>query len=125
MAGGAGTPWADAVRTGVLDPLGLSSTAPDLQPGDPLAERVATGYTSLSYADARVPVDQVGTAAMAAATGFCSTATTWSATCPRTPSAAEHRRRAAHRLDPPRRQMQHGGWDVEGAPGSSTAWAWA
>lgn len=111
-----GSSWAEAVRTGVLDPLGLASTAPDLQPGDPLAERVATGYTSLAYADERVPVDQVGTAAMAAATGFCSTASDLV------------RYLGAHADgDGPggdgllsavsRRQMQHAWWDVDGAPG--------
>lgn len=125
VAAAAGTSWADAVRTGVLDPLGLASTAPDLQPGDPLAARVATGYTSLAYADERVPVDQVPTGAMAAATGFCSTA------------GDLVRYLGAHRDDGlngsnngsrdgdgarllgplARRQMQHAWWDVDGVPG--------
>jgi CubicO group peptidase (beta-lactamase class C family) len=119
----AGTGWAEAVRAGVLEPLGPPLDRADLQPGDPLAERVATGYTSLAYADQRVPVEQVGTAAMAAATGFCSTATDLV------------RYLGAHADDPDddrpgggpgpgrrllgatsRRQMQHAWWDVDGVP---------
>lgn len=108
----AGTSWSDAVRAGVVDPLGLGSTAPDLQPGDPLAARVATGYTSLAYADERVPVDQVGTAAMAAATGVCSTATDL------VRYLAAHAEGDDRLLSPlSRRQMQHTWWDVAGVPG--------
>ncbi|MGJ7439554.1 serine hydrolase domain-containing protein [Aquipuribacter sp. MA13-6] len=119
VASATGTTWAQAVHERVVDRLGLTSTAADLAPGDPLADRVATGYTSLAYADARVPVDQVGTRAMAAATGFCSTASDLL------------RYVAAHRdgdgdaddprlLDPQaRRQLQHGWWDVPGAPGDA------
>lgn len=107
-----GTSWAQAVRAGVLDPLGLHSTAADLEPGSDLADRIATGYTSLAYADERVPIDQVSTAAMAAATGMCSTAEdmlryVWGHSDDRLLTAAT------------RRQMQHAGWDVDGTPGES------
>lgn len=119
VAAATGTSWADEVRARVVEPLGLTSTAPDLVPGDTLAGRVATGYTSLAYADERVPVEQVGTRAMAAATGFCSTA------------ADLVRYMSAHRdgqagpddprlLDPTaRRQLQHGWWDVPGSGGDA------
>ncbi|WP_380164399.1 serine hydrolase domain-containing protein [Jannaschia sp. R86511] len=117
VAAATGATWAEAVTQRVLQPLGLTATAPDLAPGDPLAARAATGYTSLAYADARVPVDQVGTGAMAAATGFCSTAEDL------------FRYVSAHRdgdgdeadprlLDPTaRRQLQHPWWDVPGTAG--------
>ena len=115
-----GTSWAEAVRTGVLDPLGLASTAPDLQPDDPLVDRVATGYTSLAYADERVPVDQVGTAAMAAATGFCSTASDlvrYLGAHADLDGAGEGPGVDGLLSAASRRQMQHAWWDVDGAPG--------
>ncbi len=60
-------------------------------------------------------MDQVGTAGMAAATGFCSTA----GDLVRYLSA--HAGRAPDPLLTAlgRRQMQHGGWDVDGAPGEA------
>ncbi|MFC3689711.1 serine hydrolase domain-containing protein [Aquipuribacter hungaricus] len=113
VAAASGTSWAEAVRARVVEPLGLTSTAPDLAPGDPLADRVATGYTSLAYADERVPVEQVGTGAMAAATGFCSTATD----LVRYLSAHAEGEDGPRLLDPlARRQMQHTWWDVDGTP---------
>lgn len=107
-----GTSWADALRAGVLDPLGLDSTSADLEPGSVGSDRIATGYTSLAYADVRVPIDQVSTGAMAAATGVCSTAEDLlryvsAHTDDRLLSAAT------------RRQMQHAGWEVGGTPGES------
>jgi D-alanyl-D-alanine carboxypeptidase len=116
VAAATGTSWAEAVRTRVVGPLGLTATAPDLEPGDALADRVATGYGSLAYAESRVPIDQVGTAAMAAATGFCSTAED----LVRYVSAhrsGEHGDAVLTALS--RRQMQHGWWDVDGDPGGS------
>lgn len=114
VAAATGRPWADVVRAQVVEPLGLSSTAPDLASGDPLADRVATGYTSLAYAEHRVPVAQVGTGAMAAATGFCSTA----GDLVRYVSAhAEGDDRLLGETS--RRRMQHDWWDVDGADGEA------
>jgi len=119
VAAATGSTWAEQVRSRVLDRLGLTSTAPDLVPGDPLADRVATGYTSLAYADERVPIDQVGTRSMAAAAGFCSTATDL------VTYVSAHRDGDGVPGDPrllsrgARRQLQHGWWDVPGSPGEA------
>jgi len=68
----AGEPWAHYVRREVVDRLGLRHTGPD---HDPARDgEYVTGHSALSYADHRVPVDGGGTAALAAATGFFSTA---------------------------------------------------
>ena len=70
----------------------------------------ATGYTSLAYAAERIPFDHVATGAMAAATGFSSTATDlvrW---------AAAHFQGDERILsDDAKRQMQRTEWTVEGA----------
>lgn len=66
-----GRSWADHLRQAVLEPLALSRTGPDLDParlGD-----YATGYTGNVFGE-RVPIDTVGTGALASATGFWSTA---------------------------------------------------
>lgn len=112
VAAATGQSWADAVRSRVIDRLGLTSTAPDLLDGDPLAPRVATGYGSLAYADVRVPIDQVGTGAMAAATGFCSTAADL---VTYVQAHTDDRLLGAHS----RRQMQHAWWEVGGTPGDA------
>ncbi len=67
-----GQPYANQLRQSVLEPLGLRDTTPDLDPAR--ADDYATGHSSLAYADRRVPIEQVDTAAMAAATGFAATA---------------------------------------------------
>lgn len=56
----------------IVDALRLPDTAPELVP-DRLDD-YATGYTALSYADSRIPIDHVDTRAMSPATGFTSTA---------------------------------------------------
>jgi CubicO group peptidase (beta-lactamase class C family) len=68
----AGEPWADYVRREVVDRLGLERTGPELDPAR--ADEYVTGHTALAYAEHRVPVEHVDTGALAAATGFYSTA---------------------------------------------------
>jgi CubicO group peptidase (beta-lactamase class C family) len=67
-----GTTYAEFLRQEVVAPLGLQRTGPELDPSR--APEYATGYSSLAYAGARIPIDHVDTGAMAAATGFYSTA---------------------------------------------------
>lgn len=67
-----GTTYADYVRESIVDRLGLADTGPELDPSR-LHEH-ATGHSALSYADHRLPIEHVDTAAMAAATGFYGTA---------------------------------------------------
>jgi CubicO group peptidase (beta-lactamase class C family) len=111
VAAAAGRPYADQVRTEIVEALGLRDTGPELD-ADREAD-VATGHSALAYADHRVPVDQVGTGALASATGFYSTAEDL---C---------RYASAHFLGDPRllsdeakRLAQHAEWKVEGSPTS-------
>lgn len=67
-----GRTYAELLRREVLDPLELRDCGPDYEPDR--AGEYATGYSSLAYADARVPIEHVDTRALAAATGFYSTA---------------------------------------------------
>lgn len=66
------SPYAQHMRHAVIEPLGLTRTTPELEP-DHLGLH-ATGYSSLTYADRRLPIDHVAAAAMASATGFSATA---------------------------------------------------
>jgi CubicO group peptidase (beta-lactamase class C family) len=100
-----GSSYGDAVRAAVVEPLGLRDTGPDLD-ASRLAD-LAVGYSALAYADTRVPIEHVDTRAMAAATGFYSTAR----------DLVDYL--AAHFLgddrlldDDSKRQMQHGAWEV-------------
>ncbi|WP_405062868.1 beta-lactamase family protein [Kribbella sp. NBC_01505] len=63
-----GTSYNAFVQTGIVDKLGLTGLGPELDPAR-LGE-YAGGYSALSYADVRVPIDHVDTRALAAATGF-------------------------------------------------------
>ncbi|MGY1814673.1 serine hydrolase domain-containing protein [Blastococcus sp. SYSU D00820] len=66
-----GTTYAEHLRAAVLEPLGLARTDPDLDP----AREHATGSTGLLLGeDRREPIAPVPTGALAAATGFSSTA---------------------------------------------------
>ncbi|AEG45276.1 serine hydrolase [Isoptericola variabilis] len=68
-----GMPYAEHVRADLLEPLGLADTHPELD--DELADRCVTGHSGRSpHDDRRLPVAPVATGALAAATGFCSTA---------------------------------------------------
>lgn len=72
VAAAAGEPYNDYVLREVVQRLGLTRTGPELDPGR--ADEYATGYTALSYADERLPIEHVDTRAMSAATGFYGTA---------------------------------------------------
>jgi CubicO group peptidase (beta-lactamase class C family) len=67
-----GLPWGDAVVQRIVEPLGLERTGPDWTPD--LDVPFATAHSGLVWTDHRVPIDQVGTGAYAAATGVWSTA---------------------------------------------------
>lgn len=67
-----GQGYADYVTEHLVRPLGLSDTGPELDPTR--AADYTTGYTGLALTDPRVPIDAVDTGALAAATGFWSTA---------------------------------------------------
>ena len=68
----AGASYHEVVKAQIIDRLGLSATATDL-PAERRG-RLATGYSALSYATDRHPIDDVEAGAMAAATGCTSTA---------------------------------------------------
>ena len=71
-----GTGFAEAVAELVLDPVGVPGIGPDLPdapPGPEQADGFAHGHTSLLHGPRRV-VEQIGTGALAAATGFWASA---------------------------------------------------
>jgi CubicO group peptidase (beta-lactamase class C family) len=108
VAAASGSTWAEYVRREIVERLGLRHTGPDLEPsggGDH-----ATGYTALAYGDGRLPIEVVPTGALAAATGFSSTADDL---C-RYASAHFH---GDERLlgDRSKRLMQREEWAVEGS----------
>ncbi|TDC53738.1 class A beta-lactamase-related serine hydrolase [Jiangella ureilytica] len=72
VAAAADMPYDAFVCEHIVEKLSLENTGPEYDPDR--AGDYATGYTALSYADHRIPIDHVDTAAMAAATGFFSTA---------------------------------------------------
>ncbi|TCC53207.1 serine hydrolase [Kribbella capetownensis] len=63
-----GTSYTSYVQTAIVDKLGLSGLGPELDPAR-LTE-YAAGYSALSYAPDRVPIEHVDTRALASATGF-------------------------------------------------------
>ena len=67
-----GVPYKRYVTEHIVDRVGLQNTGPDLDPAR--LDEYATGYTSLDYAETRIPIEHIDTAAMASATGFYSTA---------------------------------------------------
>jgi CubicO group peptidase (beta-lactamase class C family) len=102
-----GEPYGAHVSANLLEPLGLAATTPEVDPA--LTGDHATGYTALSYAGRRIPIDHVATGAMAAATGFSSTAgdvVRW---------AGAHFHGDERLLgDDAKRMMQRTEWTVEG-----------
>ncbi|MCY7374006.1 MAG: serine hydrolase, partial [Spirochaetaceae bacterium] len=99
----------EVVREQVIDRIGLTRTAPDHDAG--LGE-YATGHSALAYADERVAVEHVATGAMAAATGFVSTAEEL------VRYAAAHLPRDDRLLgDDAKRLMQRTEWRVDGQGG--------
>ncbi|MPZ97478.1 MAG: serine hydrolase, partial [Propionibacteriales bacterium] len=109
VAAASGRPYDVYVREHIVDRLGLRDTGPEYDPAR--AGEYATGYSALSYADRRIPIDHVDTGAMAAATGFFSTAED----VVRYASAHFH---GDQRLltDASKRQMQRTEWKVDGTP---------
>jgi D-alanyl-D-alanine carboxypeptidase len=107
VAAASGMPYNDYVSRHVVDRLGLADTFPELLPER--AADYAVGYSALGYADHRLPIDHVDTAAMSAATGFTSTA----ADLVRFVSA---QRFGDDRLltDDSKRRMQHAEWPTGG-----------
>ena len=67
-----GEAYATVVGREVVARLGLERTGPELDAAR--ATEYATGYSALAYADRRIPIEHVDTRALAAATGFYSTA---------------------------------------------------
>lgn len=96
----------------IIKPLQLADTGPELDPGR--AGDYAAGYSALSYAGHRRPIDHIGTGAMASATGFYSTASD----VVRYASAHFH---GDDRLvsDDAKRMMQRTEWEVEGTAGTA------
>jgi CubicO group peptidase (beta-lactamase class C family) len=102
-----GRPFADYVGEHILGRLGLRDTGPELD--TVRAAEYATGYTSLAAVERRVPIDPVDTRALAAATGF------WSTAEDLTRYAAAHVLGDVRLLsDASKRRMHRGEWDVEG-----------
>jgi CubicO group peptidase (beta-lactamase class C family) len=105
-----GTSYNEFVQTAIVGKLGLTGLGPDLDPAR--VSEYAFGYSSLAYADQRVPIDHIGTGALASATGFFGNArdlvSYWSAHLP-----------GDERLltDASKRQMQHPWWTT-----TSTDW---
>jgi CubicO group peptidase (beta-lactamase class C family) len=107
-----GQTYAAYVTEHVIDRLGLGSTTPELDPAR--VHRYAGGHSSLDHTDVRIPIEHVDTHAMAAATGFASTA------------RDVVRYASAHFLgddrllsDDSKRAMQKTEWEVEGSGGGA------
>lgn len=73
VAATSGGPFADRVTTRILQPLGLTSTTPEM-PAGLRGGRLATGYSARRRDGTRVPVTFFQTRAFAPAAGFASTA---------------------------------------------------
>ncbi len=68
-----GAPYADQLRTRIVEPLGLADTGAELDPAR--AADYAAGYSALSTSRSRHRIEHVDTRALAAATGCYATAT--------------------------------------------------
>lgn len=71
-AAAAGKPYDVLVRTSILEPLGLTSTTPDM-PADQQGRRLATGYSGLGREGRRQPVPFFSANGIAPAAGYAST----------------------------------------------------
>ncbi|UYM04495.1 serine hydrolase domain-containing protein [Solicola gregarius] len=67
-----GRSYDELLRATIIERLGLRNTGTELE--SRRADDYATGYSALSYADHRVPIEHVDTRALASATGFYATA---------------------------------------------------
>lgn len=101
------------LQSDIVDPLDLANTTPEQTSDRP---PVVTGYsTPIGGGDVRrLPIDDITTGAMAAATGFVSNATDLVRWC-----AAHFPGDQRCLTDDSKRMMQHGGWPI-GGMGSST-----
>jgi len=101
-----GTSYGDYVRKEIVERLGLADLGPELDP-----ERLneyAAGYSALSYAEERVPIEHVDTRGLAAATGFYGSARDLAA------YFSAHLPGDERLLtDASKRQMQHPQWQVK------------
>jgi D-alanyl-D-alanine carboxypeptidase len=68
-----GQTYNNYVKQNIVDALGLKNTGPEFN--DSIKNRIVTGYTRRDVNKARLPIANIDTQAMAAATGFYSTAT--------------------------------------------------
>lgn len=68
----AGRPYNDYVTEHIVEPLGLTNTGPEYT--DSIEDKLVTGYSRRDINKTRLPIAQIDTRAMAAATGFYSTA---------------------------------------------------
>ncbi len=104
-----GQTYAEYVTAQIVQRLGLQDTGPELDRAR--AGEYVVGYSSLDLARERVPIEPVDTGAMAAATGFYSTAEDLCR------YASAHFTGDSRLLaDPAKRLMQHQWWPVEGQP---------
>lgn len=106
IAEASGQPYGDYVREHIVEKLALPNTGPEYDPDR--ASEYVTGYTALSYADRRLPIDHIGTGAMASATGFYSTAEELV-----TYGAAQFPSDTRILSDTSKRQMQRVDWQVD------------
>ncbi|WP_203433710.1 serine hydrolase domain-containing protein [Jiangella asiatica] len=108
IAAASGRSYHEYVREHIVDELDLANTGPEYDMAR--AGDYATGYTALTYADRRIPIDHVDTAAMAAAAGFFSTAEDL------VHYASAHFLGDARLVsDASKRLMQRAEWKIEGA----------
>jgi CubicO group peptidase (beta-lactamase class C family) len=110
IAAASGQRYNEYVTEQIVSRLDLANTGPEYEPSR--ADEFATGYSALAYAERRIAIDHIDTAAMAAATGFFSTAED----VVRYASAHFH---GDTRLlsDASKRLMQRAEWKVEEADG--------
>ncbi len=102
-----GTPYGEHVTAEVVRRLGLRNTGPELDPDR--AHELVTGYSSLAYASARVPIGTIDTGALASATGFYSTAEDLCRY-----AAAHFWGNEVLLTDASKRLMQHEAWSIDG-----------
>lgn len=103
----AGVPYHRYMQENIVDRLGLRDTGPETTPE--ARSRLVTGYTSRALLLPRMPLPDVETGAMAAATGFYSTAEDL------TRFAAAHWYGNEELIgDESKREMQRPYWQVEG-----------
>lgn len=72
VEGASGRPYNEYVRAEIVDRLGLTNTGPET--GPEIQPQLVTGYSGRGLAEPRIPLPDVETGAMSAATGFYSTA---------------------------------------------------